>query len=171
MGIHWKRYGILFLVTTVAGVLLHFVYEWLPVWPVALFSSVNESLWEHVKLLFWPYLLASLYLHKKEGWALRPRLLCVLLMCAVMLGLAFWYHILLGGESMAADVCLYLLMMAGGFALPCFLQGPYEGRGWGLVGPLTVLLAGLIVLFTFWPPDHILFLDLTGANTWSQIPC
>ena len=165
------RYVLLFLITAAAGTALHFVYERVPVWPLAVFSPVRESLWEHVKLLFWPYLLCAFYLRRKEGAPLRPRLLSLLLMCGGMLALAYWYHILLWGESVAADIALYLVMMAGGFALPLFLRGPWEGRLWRLVGPLTALLAALIVLFTFWPPEGILFLDLTGANTWSVLPC
>ena len=35
----------------------------------------------------------------------------------------------------------------------------------------VMFLAGLLVLFTFLPPDHILFLDLSGARTWATIPC
>ena len=43
--------------TLIFGTALHFVYEPLPfLWPVA---PVNESVWEHLKLLFWPFLAAS----------------------------------------------------------------------------------------------------------------
>ena len=50
-----------FSVTSLAGTLLHFLYEWLDkaVW-IAPFSSVNESTWEHMKLLFWPMFLFAL---------------------------------------------------------------------------------------------------------------
>ena len=49
----WQLFG--FAITSLAGTLLHFLYEWLgeAVW-VAPFSGVNESTWEHMKLLFWP---------------------------------------------------------------------------------------------------------------------
>ena len=49
-------YGILQeqLSALVAGTLLHFVYEWFGgnVW--AVIGAVNESTWEHLKLLFFP---------------------------------------------------------------------------------------------------------------------
>ena len=35
---------------------------------------------------------------------------------------------------------------------------------------IAALLAGL-TLFTFLPPDYILFADLSGVNTWYTIPC
>ena len=49
----WQIMG--FATTALGGTLLHFLYDWLgeAVW-VAPFSGVNESTWEHMKLLFWP---------------------------------------------------------------------------------------------------------------------
>ena len=49
----WQALG--FAVTGVLGVLLHFVFEWTngSVF-VAPFSAVNESIWEHTKLIFFP---------------------------------------------------------------------------------------------------------------------
>ena len=49
----WQILG--FGVVSLAGTLLHFLYEWLgeAVW-ISPFSGVNESTWEHMKLLFWP---------------------------------------------------------------------------------------------------------------------
>ena len=45
------------------------------------------------------------------------------------------------------------------------------GQENSLTGVVVVVLAGLIGVFTLWPPDNILFVDLSGANTWAQIPC
>lgn len=47
----WQLWG--FAVTSLGGTLLHFLYDWLdkPAW-IAPFSGVNESTWEHMKLLF-----------------------------------------------------------------------------------------------------------------------
>ena len=55
----WQLMG--FAVTSFLGTVLHFLYEWLggAVW-VAPFSGVNESTWEHIKLLFWPFFLFAL---------------------------------------------------------------------------------------------------------------
>lgn len=42
-----------FIFISVLGVLLHFTYEWSgDTAVVGLFSAVNESTWEHLKLLF-----------------------------------------------------------------------------------------------------------------------
>ncbi len=49
----WELLG--FAVVSLGGTILHFLYDWLggALW-IAPFSGVNESTWEHMKLLFWP---------------------------------------------------------------------------------------------------------------------
>ena len=48
-------YIIGYLFTAAAGTLFHFVYDWTGQGAVAaLFFPVNESTWEHMKLVFFP---------------------------------------------------------------------------------------------------------------------
>lgn len=56
----WELMG--FAVTSIGGTVLHFLYEWSgeSMW-IAPFSGVNESTWEHMKLLFWPMLAFALF--------------------------------------------------------------------------------------------------------------
>ena len=50
-----------FIFISVLGVLLHFTYEWSgDNAVVGLFSAVNESTWEHLKLLSFPFLLLTI---------------------------------------------------------------------------------------------------------------
>ena len=88
-----------------------------------------------------------------------------------MLGAGYLYHIVLGGESFWPDLVLYLLLLLFGFWFPRRFSGPFEGVRWKmpLAGVLVLLL--LMVLFTLSPPDRLLFADLSGADTWSQLPC
>ena len=54
----WELVGALF--TAALGTLLHFTYDWSGGWSVAAaFSAVNESTWEHMKLLCFPMFLFS----------------------------------------------------------------------------------------------------------------
>ena len=58
--------GIIF--TVIMGILLHFTYEWSNQNSiVGLFSPVNESTWEHMKMLFFPYLFYSIFEYKLIG--------------------------------------------------------------------------------------------------------
>ena len=49
----WQLAG--FAAAALGGTILHYLYDWLgeAVW-IAPISGVNESTWEHMKLLFWP---------------------------------------------------------------------------------------------------------------------
>ena len=54
------------VITTILGVISHFVYEWSGNnFFVGLFFSVNESTWEHMKLLFFPMFSYALFAGKK----------------------------------------------------------------------------------------------------------
>ena len=55
----WQAAG--FALVTFGGTILHFLYDWTGgSILVAPFSGVNESTWEHMKLLFWPLFLFAL---------------------------------------------------------------------------------------------------------------
>ena len=161
-----------FVLTTLAGACLHFLYALLPNPVTAVLSPVNESLWEHGKLLLWPYLAAMAVLTRNGPPGSRtPWLLTAPGLVAAMLAAGWVYHVVLGGEALAVDVGIYVVLMALGFLFSELLDGTRE---YALVGTLAVLavlaLAAAMVLFTFLPPEHPLFLERAVVNTWSTIP-
>lgn len=164
-----KRLLTAFVLTTLAGACLHFLYDLLPSLVTALFSPIQESIWEHLKIIYWPYLAAMFLVTGKAGRGQRGSWLFSLLVISVaMLIIAYVYHISLGGSSTAFDIGLYVVLMAVGFFLPGRLKET-AGRS-APVFFLVVLLGVAIILFTFLPPDHILFSDLSEVHTWYTIP-
>ena len=165
-----KRLLAAFVLATLAGVCLHFLYTLLPNPVTALFSPVRESIWEHLKLVYWPYLAAMALVTGKAGRGQRGTWLFSLLVISVaLLVIAYVYHISLEGSSTFFHIGLYVALMAVGFVLPGRLKDT-AGRS-SPVFFLVVLLGVAIILFTFLPPDHILFSDLSGVHTWYTIPC
>ena len=80
-----RRTWIAFVIAALAGSGLHFLHTLLPCPVTALIAPVSESLWEHLKILFWPGLIASLVLARLEGRVLLPtRLLALLLGAATV---------------------------------------------------------------------------------------
>ena len=73
----WQLMG--FAVTSLGGTLLHFLYDWLgKAWWIAPLSGVNESTWEHMKLLFWPMLLFAVaesffFREREDFWCVKLR--------------------------------------------------------------------------------------------------
>ena len=53
------KYDIIgFVFVSIIGTLAHFVYEWTNKCVIAaFFCPINESPWEHLKLIFFPYLI------------------------------------------------------------------------------------------------------------------
>ena len=151
-----KRWVLLYLAAAGGGVLLHFLYSWLPSPALALISPVRESVWEHGKLLYFPLLAVSLLVGRGGGGTGRtPWLLSTAAVFAAMQGAGYLYHVTLRGESLPVDLALYFALLGVGFLLPRAL--------WPL--------GALIVWFTFFPPDTALFADLSGAvRTFLTIP-
>lgn len=164
------RFWLVFAVALGLGVLLHFLYDWLPNPVVALISPVRESLWEHLKVLFIPLLLSGLFLGGKRGRT--PWLFSLLMVCVLMLLAGWIYHIALEGRAMAFDLILYGVLMLLGFMLPRILWPLSEWPGVGAAcAILTVVLAALLVGFTYAPPNGLLFADLSGGvRTFLTIP-
>lgn len=168
-----KKLILYYLIAAAAGVLLHFLYQWLPNPALALISPVRESVWEHVKLLYFPLLGAALLMGRGgKGTGRTPWLLSAVFVCAALVGTGYLYHILLRGESLYVDLALYFVLMAVGFLLPRVLWPLCEWPGTDKAAVLlTALLGALIVWFTFFPPQSALFADLSGAvRTFLTIP-
>ncbi len=168
-----KKWILSYLAAAALGVLLHFLFTWFPNPVLALVSPVRESIWEHVKLLYFPLLGTSLLVGRGgKGVGRAPWLLSTLAVCAILLGAGYLYHITLRGESLYVDLALYFILMAVGFLLPRVLWPLCEWPGTDKAAvALTVLLGALIVWFTFFPPDTALFADLGGAvRTFLRIP-
>ncbi len=159
-----------FVIAVIAGVLIHSLYSWLPNPVFAVFSPVVESLWEHIKLLFYPLLAAALIFGRdRESRAVR--LWSGLIVCAALLVISYLYHVLLRGENFVFDIILYVVLMAAGFLLPRLLW-PLGEKRWfqNAAVPLTAAVWLLIVWFSFFPPDGLLFLDMETVRTFFTIP-
>lgn len=159
------------LAALLAGFVLHFVYQWQPNAVSSLFSPVNESLWEHIKLVFWPFLGAALILNQGRPGGIRPWLLVLPPMCALLLALGWVYNVTLGGEGLWVNIAIYVLVMTLGFWLATRFSGPFKGVKWALPIAAVVALALMIGWFTLYPPELLLFRDLAAVGSWLPLPC
>ena len=155
----WELGGFLF--TALAGTLLHFVYEWSggSVWTAA-FSAVNESTWEHMKLLFFPIFLYSVAqvcaLGKTYPNFLAVRAASTLAGLALIPILYYTYTGILGRHLMWADIAVFFLADLGLYALEFYLLGRRRAALWRQAAGLFLLWA-LAFLFVYWTfrPLHL----------------
>lgn len=159
-----------FAVTSFVGTILHFLYEWLGgAVLVAPFSGVNESTWEHMKLLFWPMFLFAIiqsffFRDRRDFWCVKLR--------GTVLGLAlipvifYTYNGVIGQSPDWFNIAIFFIS-----ALMVFV---YETRQFKKEAtachhPRLALIALCIigimfVTFTFFTPQLNIFKDpLTGT--------
>ena len=159
------------------GSLLHFVYEWSGnKAAAAAFSAVNESVWEHMKLLAVPWIVWS----AAEATGLRNADLPVLsarasgLLAGLLAVPALYYTYtgMIGRHFLGADIAVFVLAAGIGAWVSGRLmrKNRLHGAFWQIIGALILLAVGaLFIWWTFYPPELPLFQDartgLTGIPT------
>ena len=165
----WELGGFLF--TAALGTALHFTYGWSGGNVLAAaFSAVNESVWEHMKLLFFPAFFWSVgqvcFLGRNYPNFLAARALAVLAGVVLVPVLYYTYTGVTGTHVLWADILVFLAADLGLFALDFRLLS--RGRftsGWEQVLGLAALwaLAFLLVWCTFRPPRLDLWRDMAAG--------
>lgn len=167
---YWELAG--FLLTGALGTLLHFVYEWSGGSALAAaFSAVNESTWEHMKLLFVPLFLFSVaqvcLLGRNYPNLLAVRALSTLTGAALIPVLFYTYTGILGYHITWVNISIFFAADLAAFALDFALlrRGRLSSHWMQLLG--LALLWGLAFCFvwcTFRPVHLPLWQDpVTGA--------
>ena len=154
----WEIAG--FAVTGLLGMLLHFVYGWTGENRIAAaFSAVNESTWEHMKLLFVPFLVFTVVEFIVFSEAFRNffavKAVSILLLFYTLTGmfgpLPGWVNIMI---FFLADALAYLV------SYRLMSTGRLRGGAMQLAGfALLWLLLFAFVWCTYRPPHLPLFLD------------
>lgn len=153
------------LVAAILGTLNHFLYFLTGQSAiVALFCPVNESVWEHLKLLYFPFLFVSIW----EYLTLRPEILsffyCRYL--GVIFGMLFTisvfytYSGILGRNFLVPDILLFYSSVIVSFGMSAYFSGrSHTSRETDstFVISLWVITAFFFFVFTCFPPDLPLF--------------
>lgn len=164
-----KRYtiaGLIFVLIT--GTLAHFAYEWSGCNRLlGLFFPVSESTWEHMKLVFFPLLLYSLFMtHKlKDSYpCIRCSLMCGIITGTFLIPVIFYtYSGILGRNYMILDIATFAVSVIAAFAVIYRLTSKctYNGKCIPLVTVLlTITVAAMFagfVVFTYVPPRLAIF--------------
>ena len=167
--LRWEAAGFLFV--SAAGTLLHFLYEWSGEnLLAAVISGVNESTWEHMKILFLPFFLFSVVQACAMGKS-YPNILAVRAL-SVLTGISLipvFYYTYTGvwGRSVSwANISIFFVSAFLAFMLDFRLlrRGRFSSP-WQQILGLIVLwaLAFFFVWCTFRPPHIALWQDpVTG---------
>ena len=163
----WQWAGFLF--TGLLGVLLHFLYDWLPSPLTAAISGINESTWEHMKLLFFP-MFAFAWIQNRY-WKNKPKNFWCVKLYGTLLGLAlipiifYTFNGALGPSPDWYNIAIFFQAAAAGYLLEAALFKREEPCGPSPAVSIFILClcALAFILFTWFPPKIPLFMDpVTG---------
>ncbi len=164
----WQLWG--FASVSLVGTALHFLYDFWTVPLTALVSGVNESTWEHMKLLFFPLLAYAIF----ESFFLNqqyPCFFCVKL-CGTLTGLVLIpviFYTLNGAFGKTPDyvnIAIFFISAASAFILET-VKLKKECRhtlSKKLCIALFALIALSFVLFTFVTPELPIFRDPVSGS-------
>lgn len=166
---HLHIIGIIF--SLIVGTLIHYTYEWSGNCTfVGLFSAVNESVWEHSKLIITPIVIFTiieyfLYGKTTSGFILSKfvsiiiGIISMIIIHYTLLGIMGEHNITCGIITFIASIIIaywfsYKYIQECKF---CFKDSDFYGK----MG--FIILIGLVIIFTFNPPQISLFQDsITG---------
>lgn len=164
----WQLMG--FAVTSLLGTILHFLYEWLgnAVW-IAPFSGVNESTWEHMKLLFWPMFIYAIvqsffFKEEKDYWCVKLK---GIIFGIILIPILFYtYNGVIGKSPDWINIAIFFISAA---AVYLYETKQFKAEKTNCKFPKLALgalcvIALLFVIFTFATPEIGIFKDpLTGT--------
>ena len=164
----WQLSG--FATAALGGTILHYLYDLLgeAVW-IAPFSGVNESTWEHMKLLFWPmfiFAIAERFFFRdiENFWCVKLR--------GALLGLSlipimfYTYNGVIGKSPDWLNISIFFISAAVAYIYETrqFKNGSKICKNPRRALVSLIGIAMLFVIFTFKAPALGIFRDpLTGA--------
>ena len=164
----WQLFG--FAVVSLLGTLLHFLYEWTGESPwAAPFSGVNESTWEHMKLLFWPMLLFAavewfFFEDNKGHFSIKLR---GILIGITLIPLLFYtYNGVIGPSPDFVNISIFFIAGAVAFIYETHLFYRENANYCSQRKAISIILiiALLFILFTFRTPNLAIFKDPTTGQ-------
>ncbi len=109
-----KSYILGTIFTILFGTILHYVYKWSGNNPlVGIFGAVNESTWEHLKLLFWPAFIFTIaeyiIIGKDYNNYITAKAASFFVGIALIVSLFYTYTGIIGDNYLALDILVFLI--------------------------------------------------------------
>ncbi|MEM2613810.1 MAG: DUF6512 family protein [Nitrososphaerota archaeon] len=165
--LRYEIIGILFI--AVFGSFLHFAYDLsgsnILIAPIA---AVNESVWEHLKLVFWPttvYMVLQLVFMRNlpEKFIVAKTVGIFLMPMVIVVG--YYLYTAFLEENLLIDIGLFFISITTGQITSYkLMQGTLSNNRLNALAVLAIVaLAIVFIVFTFYTPRMDIFRDpLTG---------
>ena len=152
------------------GSFMHFLFELTGYWaPIGAIAAVNESVWEHLKLGYWPLVFFTLIQYnfiKDEAKNIAlAKLLGSLVIIGFIIVFFYSYTAILGEDLLFLDILSFVLaVVLAQLVSYKILTMKRLKKAVSIVSLVGLAIIGLLfILFTYFPPHLPLFQDgLTG---------
>lgn len=147
-------------------ILFHFLYEWFPSKLLSIFFPVNESIWEHMKLIYTSFLLCSLidYIFSKLFKIkinniifsnFYSSIICIIIYLIIYLPI----NRFLGHNTFIAIFLLFLIIIIGQI-ISYLLMIKEENISLKYISYVLIIIGYIVFgLLTYYPPKTDLFYD------------
>lgn len=161
------KYDIIgFIFVSIIGTLAHFVYELTNKSVIAaLFCPINESPWEHLKLIFFPYLIWTVIqavIMKDTKNLLPAKFIGVFVGMAATLSFFYTYTGIVGKNIDWLNILSFFIGVFIAFLIDYLLikSEKMQGKGVNITAIISfIIMSAIFILFTFAPPLIPLFKD------------
>ena len=152
------------------GTLLHFTYKLSGENKfVAIFSAINESTWEHLKLIFFPMLISIIigyfYLGNKVKNFICTKTLGLILGMGFIVVFFYTYSGILGKNISIIDILSFFIAVILSEFLAYILMVNKAKCNKKIAIIILIIIAISFIIFTYYPPDLGIFKDPTNLTS------
>ena len=163
-----KAQIIVIFFSLILGTLLHFTYEWSGRnLFVASFSAVNESVWEHLKLAFFPMIIAAIieyfFVKDEVNNYVEAKTIGIFTAISFIVVLFFTYSGIIGTSVIVIDILIFIAsIILGEYVAYKLMKREDESTYITEILSIIILVFLLIcfIVFTYLPPEVNLFRDV-----------
>lgn len=167
--INWEIIGIIFI--GIVGSFFHFLFQ-LTAYNIIIgaFSAVNESVWEHLKLAFFPLIIFSLieyqFVKEHTNNFIVAKTIAGYLMPLIIVIIFYSYTALLGTNLLVFDILSFFIAINIGqlVSYKVLLSSQYPKSFIIISWIAIILLAFMFMFFTYYPPHLLIFQDSTNGQ-------
>lgn len=156
----------------ILGTLLHFIYEWSGNNVIiASFSAVNESVWEHLKLVFYPMLILGLieyyFVKNIANNYIEAKAIGTFTAISFIVISFFTYTGIIGTNFFIIDILIFIIsIILGEWTSYKLMKRKNEStiQTKILAGGILIFLLSCFIIFTYVTPQVNLFRDFANGT-------
>ena len=162
-----KTQVIIIVISIILGTILHFTYNLSGENNfIGSFSAVNESVWEHLKLAFFPMLILGIieyfFVKNISNNYIEAKTIGIFLAISFIVVAFFTYTGILGVDILILDILIFIISIILGEAISYKLmkrENESNNKTKVLAGIILIFLLFSFIICTFNPPKVNLFRD------------